>query len=384
MIYYIQKTVSVLLLVGFITINLPAQKDLLVLSRRQQAIIYANFQDKESSEPVIIDNLLEGISESLYSPIDLIVDQSKNTIYIADPFRKQVEKYNLDTEEFLTIDSSFAASPIDLEYHGAANELMWIDGVTSIIYKGELEAKDKNEVVSNLTSNVCGFTHSEETNQTYWTDYYNGKILTKSESESEVQTLFDDKTARPIRLLLSNDLSSLYWTDNEHRIGKIDLKSGKNEYIYEGREDNHPFSLIIDEVEKKIYWSDYGDETVKYSDLDGKNMKVLLEKVREPVALAFAPPIVELRSNEDQAHSETDLFVLSPNPSQGTFTLKYLGEDTDRKNVTIYNSKGQAVHKISNFRRSKTINLEHLANGNYTAIIGTGKEAHIKKLVIVK
>lgn len=73
--------------------------------------------------------------------------------------------------------------------------------------------------------------------------------------------------------------SYMYWTDwgNLPHIGKAGM-DGSDQQIIVNASLGWPNALTIDYVTNQLFWADAHQDYIAYSDLDGKNIRVIKEK----------------------------------------------------------------------------------------------------------
>ena len=81
----------------------------------------------------------------------------------------------------------------------------------------------------------------------------------------------------------------VYWCEViEGRIYRANIDYDGRELIVSGLDS--PDEVAVDWINRKLYWCDFGTDTIEYSELDGSNRKLLLNtSIDQPRGLAIDP-----------------------------------------------------------------------------------------------
>ena len=78
--------------------------------------------------------------------------------------------------------------------------------------------------------------------------------------------------------------TKIYWAENGGTVHRADLDGSNNEDLGVG---SNAWGLAVDDVNGKIYWTDFSGGTIGWSDLDGSNPETILTGLSSPSGVAI-------------------------------------------------------------------------------------------------
>lgn len=132
-------------------------------------------------------------------------------------------------------------------------------------------------------------------------DYSKDAVFSSNLDGSKSTTLIGADGVRG--LAIDSTRGKLYWTDrNERKLFRANL-DGTDAEVVVGTQLSYPYSVVVDEVGKKVYFNDFDNDAIYQCDLDGNRFTTFLTSV-ETRDLAFDPKDRILYfSHEEQAAS---------------------------------------------------------------------------------
>lgn len=115
-----------------------------------------------------------------------------------------------------------------------------------------------------------------------------------------------------------------------------------------------------------------GADVFEYSVYDGRSLS---EPTKVFVQVSFAASIQKPEQEND------NLFVIYPNPGNGRFTIK---SEQLIHDVTVFNVRGEKLGTMPLNSKSEHINISHLDAGIYFIKATIGKQALVKRVMLVK
>lgn len=115
-----------------------------------------------------------------------------------------------------------------------------------------------------------------------------------------------------------------------------------------------------------------GADVFEYSLYDGSSLS---EPTQVFVQVSFATSIQKPEQENE------NLFVIYPNPGNGRFTIK---SEQVIDNITIFNIRGEQLGIMPLNTKSEHINISHLDAGIYFIKATIGKQALVKRVMLVK
>ena len=128
----------------------------------------------------------------------------------------------------------------------------------------------------------------------FFLDLRGGRVVSTLPDGSDVKVLVSGRTGTPDGIVVDTDGGHVYWTimgrprEDDGRIERADLDGGNLTTIVPSGGAFTPKQLKLDDVHRKLYWSDREGMRVMRADLDGSNVETLVETARGDAARADA------------------------------------------------------------------------------------------------
>ena len=376
--------VFVIFLLGIFTSNwVIAQKVLHVLSKSDHTI-YSYVLNEERVKEVLLD----GKNGQLYAAFDIEYLPDSKELIAALPKRDLLRAVKTDDKSIRQLSQANPSAPIDIEIDAANKHLYWLNHVHDQIYRSDLTGENRVLIVEDSLNLATGLAISPKYDRLFWTDISTGKIYSSTLAGQEIRAIIDELVTDPLRLAVNEATQEIYWTDDQHRVGRAKFDGSEAKILFEGREGNHPFAILLDEESRKLYWSDYGDQTVKRSNWDGSDLETVVSNISEPVGLVLTDLINQpiafngpnLSANQRQ-FSEINIY---PNPTEGMVNVALKQELTTGARLQILDEAGHLIREFPGFRKTMSLDLSDLPKGHYSCRILHQGQVFLKSFILAK
>lgn len=126
----------------------------------------------------------------------------------------------------------------------------------------------------------------------YWTDLGKNAIEVAELDGSNRMTLFSDNVDKPRAIVVDPAEGYVYWTDwgDPAKIERASMDGTARQVLISGKDIEWPNGLAIDYTNRKLYWVDAKLNLIKHCDLDGTNIR---ELVNEGIGSPFSITLFE-------------------------------------------------------------------------------------------
>lgn len=236
-----------------------------------------------STPPAINSCTLDGgdprviLSEGLNNPLELEIDRINGFLYFSDATDREIKRVTLDGKNLITITRVEGLTPAGLFYSEPSGSLYW----SSLLQKTLFSLKNDSSTITStpLLSSVSPYSLSIATKiDSLFLIPFRGTSLhfyqmTSGESRTLYSTLY-----KPSSLVIDEMNGYLFWSDS----GLLNIQSGD----FNGSEQKtiitiglkFPLGMALDPEEKVIYWADFGANFIGKSKYDGTDVEFLIEK----------------------------------------------------------------------------------------------------------
>ncbi|XP_067677199.1 low-density lipoprotein receptor-related protein 4-like [Haliotis asinina] len=228
--------------------------------------------------------------------------EDENEVFFVLLDSLNIKRINLTTFDYVVMRKpiSFRISrPVSLDFDIREHKVFWSDvpkGTITMarIDKSHLECPEV--LVSNVTS-VAGLAYDWVYQALYWTEAREGDgkaIRVMSLRTKLTSTLISTNLGNPRAIAVDPARGWMYWTnwDRPASIEKCGMDGTRRHSIV--TDNIHwPNGITIDYIDKRLYWVDGYLDSVASSDLDGNDVRVIIDKRRLPREHMFAITVFE-------------------------------------------------------------------------------------------
>ncbi|PIK56419.1 putative low-density lipoprotein receptor-related protein 4 isoform X3 [Apostichopus japonicus] len=156
--------------------------------------------------------------------------------------------------------------------------VFWSDIANRRISSANLDGSDLRVVIDVNIKTTDGIAVDQVSRKLYWTDADKNRLEVAELNGDSRLVLFDKKIDKPRAIYLYPEEGLIYWSDwgTEGRIERAWMDGQHREVIIEDL--GWPNGLVIDKAEMKLYWIDAKREQLECSNLDGGNIRVLVQE----------------------------------------------------------------------------------------------------------
>ncbi|XP_031628154.1 putative vitellogenin receptor isoform X2 [Contarinia nasturtii] len=179
-----------------------------------------------------------------------------------------------------------------MTFNSITGDVIVADNKRKVIIQVSLENYATKVLMSESINNVTALSFDELANNLYWTDAERSTIEVYSfntRQRAVVQHFMGSET--PIALAAITEIGKLYVALRSFAHTHIDQLSpngrGPHFHMLEEELGNGPISMVVDYELKEIFWTDYAQSKISYTDFHGETHHTFLYDVNHPVSLAI-------------------------------------------------------------------------------------------------
>ncbi|CAG9563555.1 unnamed protein product [Danaus chrysippus] len=168
-------------------------------------------------------------------------------------------------------------SAVALDWDHNSNSIFWTDVEKDTINKAFLNGSHQTIIVGSNLISPAGLAYDWLTNKLYWTDAGTNRIEVANANGSMRTLLAWENIDKPRDIVLDPIGGIMYWSDwgSSPCIERADMDGGNRQRLIFG-DMTWPNGLALDLPNKRIYWTDGGNRTIEYANLDGTGRTVLI------------------------------------------------------------------------------------------------------------
>ncbi|XP_028028555.1 low-density lipoprotein receptor-related protein 4-like [Bombyx mandarina] len=177
-------------------------------------------------------------------------------------------------------------SAVALDWDQKSNSIFWTDVEKDTINRAYLNGSHQTTIVDSNLIWPAGLAFDWITDKIYWTDGGTNRIEV-SKSDGSMRTLLAwDHIDKPRDIVVNPEGGVMYWSDwgASPCIERADMDGGNRKKLIFGQM-TWPNGLALDLVHNRIYWTDGGNKTIEYANLDGTGRTKLIENLPHPFGL---------------------------------------------------------------------------------------------------
>jgi len=197
---------------------------------------------------------------------------------------RRLLRLNIDGSDWESLDTAYGSTAIMNFFIDVNNDYIYQlrrkNGSTYVIDRGPIGGTWQPEILTISSSVItCTALDIDTTNsRIYYIKPGEIRRCNTDGTSDELLVTLSDTYAPSIKLEVSNNL--MWWTEyNDGKINKANLNGSNATTVIDGFA-NQPWGLDV--AEGKIYWSEYIDKVIKYSDDDGTSVNVLVATEETP------------------------------------------------------------------------------------------------------
>ncbi|XP_038213650.1 low-density lipoprotein receptor-related protein 4 [Zerene cesonia] len=185
--------------------------------------------------------------------------------------RKQMDGLDM----VIPVDSIKSAVALDWDH--ARKRIFWTDVEKDTINRALLNGSNQTVIVSTNLISPAGLAYDWMTDKLYWTDAGTNRIEVANSNGTMRSLLAWDNIDKPRDIVVDPKGGVMYWSDwgKNPCIERADMDGGNRKRLIFG-DMTWPNGLALDLTYNRIYWTDGGNRTIEYANLDGTGRTVLI------------------------------------------------------------------------------------------------------------
>jgi len=215
--------------------------------------------------------------------------------YICDRGNKKIKRYNTDGSGVEIIASVDTAGEVSLD--SISGKMYWTNYVANKIHRANFDGSNIEDLVTSGLNMPYAIRLDTVNNKLYWTEDLGHRIRRSNLDGSNVETIISSGTGTlwPIGLVVNTVDSKIYWTDNDYQnahatpsVCRANLDGTNVEVLLTKASGiSKPEGIGIDIVSGHLYFTDYGNSTIKRCNLDGSNLTTIVSSLTYPHGLSL-------------------------------------------------------------------------------------------------
>ncbi|KAL1506053.1 hypothetical protein ABEB36_005485 [Hypothenemus hampei] len=168
-------------------------------------------------------------------------------------------------------------------------QIYWTDTLEDCIQRANPNGTNREMVVSQEIEAPEGIAIDSTGRKIYWTDRHRQSIEVSEMDGTNRKVLINDQIYHPRAITLHYHHGLMFWTDWDEHNPKIEVAhmDGTHRTALISENITWPNGLAIDRPAQRLYWTDSKRNTIESCDLDGKNRRLIMNKVPYPYALVI-------------------------------------------------------------------------------------------------
>ncbi|CAD6208044.1 GSCOCG00010318001-RA-CDS [Cotesia congregata] len=248
----------------------------------------------------------KSVSSSRYScvcPTGLVLEPNSNkkqcrkipNTFIIFAHRVDIRFISFDTDYRVDValPINFLINATGVDVDRKTGQIYWTDPGADVISRASFDGKHIETVISNGIDTVDSLVVDSIGRKLYWTDAGLNSIEVSDLDGKNRKVLIWSGLDNPRAITLHYKLGLLFWSDwgQNARIERSNM-DGQERMTVIVEDLVWPNGLTVDVATDKLYWNDAKRKVIEFSDLDGKNRKVLVKNVQHPYGLALMSGLV--------------------------------------------------------------------------------------------
>lgn len=237
-------------------------------------------------------------------------------------FASSIRKYCVQENKTSVLHISSIQNPDGLAVDWVARNLYWCDKGLDTIEVSKLDGKYRRALITKNLQEPRAVVLDPYEGYLYWTDWGDSPHIGKAGMDgSNQRVIVNAQLGWPNALTISFETKELFWGDaREDFIAVSDLE-GKNMKIVISQKQNpainlhHIFAIAI--WENHIYWTDWEKKSVEYAHkYSGEGWKTLIKTIHRPMDIQIYHPLRQRKPDLDYCKSSgcSTLCLISPDP----------------------------------------------------------------------
>jgi hypothetical protein len=290
----------------------------------------------------------EKYNQDLRATYDFSFDAASSKLFWIGSIEPHIRYGQTDGEFTSTIVDSEVGTPVDLEIDDFHAKMYWADNTRKKVYRANFDGSMQEVVIKDSISNISGIALLPSEDLIFYSEIDSGRIWSSSLTGENPKIFVQSLEGTPVRLLIDTIQRKLYWSDDtKHLIERMDLDGSEREVFYKGSEAEHPFGLFLDQFNALLYWTDYGTDKIMRAKLTGLDVtEFISEGLADPVAITVVPknggrPVAG--SDRDNNRLEQSAVTVYPNPADNLITFVSLVGAQNMEQIWIFDGVGKQV-----------------------------------------
>jgi hypothetical protein len=317
------------------------EKEFYILNRGAGNILIASLDTS-------ITVLTEKYNQDLRATYDFGFDAASSKLFWIGSIEPHIRYGQTDGEFTSTIVDSDVGTPVDLEIDDFHAKMYWADNTRKKVYRANFDGSMQEVVTKDSISNISGIALLPSEDLIFYAEIDSGRIWSSSLTGENPKIFVQSLEGTPVRLLIDTIQRKLYWSDDtKHLIERINLDGSEREVFHKGSEEEYPFGLYLDQFNTKFYWTDYGTDKIMSANLSGLELtEFIKEGLADPIALTMVPKNggrPAAGSDRDDSRLERSAVSVYPNPADSRITFVSLVGTQNMEQIWIFDGVGKQV-----------------------------------------
>lgn len=216
------------------------------------------------------------ISTGIIPPvINFLLDEEEAEVALAwVNFSNKVFLYGLESEVKTDISPSTGTAGFSIAYNSATNNILYDTGSNTVV-NYDLKTEAGADIATDL-DNSFGLAVDDDTGKVYWSEFSLDEIWQMDADGSNKEKLADVNVS-PSGLVVDTVNKHIYYmTYNSTAVYRIDLATGLNPTTIQSTLGGQGIAIAVNPAANKLYYTTRAKD-VFVSDLDGQNAAALIE-----------------------------------------------------------------------------------------------------------
>ncbi|XP_055684209.1 low-density lipoprotein receptor-related protein 4 [Lutzomyia longipalpis] len=212
------------------------------------------------------------------------------TNFIIFAHRIDIRQISLDMDYQIDVVLPFPglSNVVSIDVDRKTGYIYWSDTVEDVIIRSSVDGMEVEHIIDDSIDSVDGLAIDSIGRKIYWTDAGRHTIEVSELNGSNRAVLVWQDLESPRGIAIFYESGLLFWSDfgSIPRIERAEMNGERRVKIVESK-IGWPNALSVDEVEKRIYWTDAQYNTIESADFDGNYRNILLSDLPHPYGLAI-------------------------------------------------------------------------------------------------
>ncbi|GAB0097057.1 low-density lipoprotein receptor-related protein 4 [Sergentomyia squamirostris] len=277
-------------------------------------------------------------------------DAPKNYIIFAHRVDIRQISLDLDYQIDVVLPIPGLSHVVAIDVDRKTGYIYWSDTVEDIIIRSSIDGMEIEHIIDDSIDSVDGVAIDSNGRKIYWTDAGKHTIEVSELNGSNRAVLIWNDLESPRGIALNYENGLLFWTDfgSSPRIERAEMDGEQRKRIVESN-IGWPNALSIDDIKKRIYWTDAHHHTIESADFDGNSRKNVLSDMPHPYGIAVSDNQIYWTDWKTQALHVTSVYNINSSrilaeKLDGLMDVKIINDNVDLSRNACGEYNGNCSH----------------------------------------